>query len=96
VSSTSLPDKDILLGVLDLSTPEVEDVATIKQRVRRALDHVNPRRVVLAPDCGMKYLSPEVGLRQAGEHGRRRARPARGIRGSGGLTRGTCGRRSSC
>jgi 5-methyltetrahydropteroyltriglutamate--homocysteine methyltransferase len=36
-----LPDKDILLGVLDLSTPEVEDVETIKQRVRRALDHVN-------------------------------------------------------
>jgi 5-methyltetrahydropteroyltriglutamate--homocysteine methyltransferase len=55
-----LPDKDILLGVLDLSTPEVEDVATITQRVRRALDHVNPRRVVLAPDCGMKYLSPEA------------------------------------
>lgn len=55
----SLPDKDILLGVLNLSTPEVEDVATIKQRVRRALEYVDARRVVLAPDCGMKYLPPE-------------------------------------
>jgi len=55
----SLPDKDILLGVLDLSTPEVEDVQTIKNRVRKALSHVDKRRIVLAPDCGMKYLPPE-------------------------------------
>ena len=52
----SLPDKDILLGVLNLSTPEVEDVATIKARVLRALTHIDAERVVLAPDCGMKYL----------------------------------------
>jgi 5-methyltetrahydropteroyltriglutamate--homocysteine methyltransferase len=43
--------------VLDLSTEEVESVEIIKQRVRRALDHVNPDRILLAPDCGMKYLS---------------------------------------
>ncbi len=55
----SLPDKDILLGVLDLSTPEVEDVQTIKNRVLKALCHVDQERVVLAPDCGMKYLPPE-------------------------------------
>jgi 5-methyltetrahydropteroyltriglutamate--homocysteine methyltransferase len=55
----SLPDKDILLGVLDLSTPEVESVETIKNRVLRALCHVEQERVVLAPDCGMKYLPPE-------------------------------------
>jgi 5-methyltetrahydropteroyltriglutamate--homocysteine methyltransferase len=54
-----LPDKDILLGVLDLSTPEVEDVETIKNRVLRAPSHVEQERVVLAPDCGMKYLPPE-------------------------------------
>jgi 5-methyltetrahydropteroyltriglutamate--homocysteine methyltransferase len=56
----SLPDKEILLGVLDLSTEEVESVDTIKQRVRRALEHVDARRVILAPDCGMKYLSREA------------------------------------
>lgn len=52
-----LGDKRILLGVLDLSTEDVESVDTIKARVRRALDHVAPERILLAPDCGMKYLS---------------------------------------
>jgi 5-methyltetrahydropteroyltriglutamate--homocysteine methyltransferase len=55
----SLKDKDILLGVLDLSTPDIEDVQTIKNRVLKALCHVDTSRVVLAPDCGMKYLPPE-------------------------------------
>jgi 5-methyltetrahydropteroyltriglutamate--homocysteine methyltransferase len=53
----ALGDKSILLGVLDLSTDEVESVATIKERVRRALGHVEARRLILAPDCGMKYLT---------------------------------------
>jgi 5-methyltetrahydropteroyltriglutamate--homocysteine methyltransferase len=55
----TLPDKEILLGVIDLSTEEVESVETIKGRVRRALEYVDPGRVLLAPDCGMKYLSRE-------------------------------------
>jgi len=56
----SLAGKDILLGVLDLSTNEVESVETIKARVRRGLEHVDADRIVLAPDCGMKYLSREA------------------------------------
>lgn len=56
----SLPDKEILLGVLDLSTEDVETVDTIKERVRRALDFVNAERIFLAPDCGMKYLSRDA------------------------------------
>lgn len=52
----ALGDKSILLGVLDLSSNEVESVAVIKTRVRRALEHVDARRIILAPDCGMKYL----------------------------------------
>jgi 5-methyltetrahydropteroyltriglutamate--homocysteine methyltransferase len=56
----SLPDKVILLGVIDLSSNEVESVETIKGRVRRALKHVDARRIVHAPDCGMKYLSREA------------------------------------
>jgi len=51
-----LADKTIILGVLDLSTPEVETAAVVTERVRRALPFVDPDRVVLAPDCGMKYL----------------------------------------
>ena len=53
----SLQDKDILLGVLDLSTSEIETVDVIKARVLRSLSHVSKERVILAPDCGMKYLS---------------------------------------
>jgi 5-methyltetrahydropteroyltriglutamate--homocysteine methyltransferase len=53
---TALSDKTVLLGVLDLSDPAVESVQTVVDRVRRALPHVDAERVVLAPDCGMKYL----------------------------------------
>jgi 5-methyltetrahydropteroyltriglutamate--homocysteine methyltransferase len=51
-----LRGKGIALGVLDLSTPEVETPETIADRVRRALDHVDVDRLVLSSDCGLKYL----------------------------------------
>jgi len=51
-----LPRKTIILGVIDLSKPEVESAETIAARIRRALPFVSADRVVLAPDCGMKYL----------------------------------------
>lgn len=51
-----LPGKEILLGVIDLSDPAVETVEVVKERVRRALPHIDAERVILAPDCGMKYL----------------------------------------
>jgi 5-methyltetrahydropteroyltriglutamate--homocysteine methyltransferase len=57
---TSLPDKRIMLGCLDLSDPAVETPETVVRRVQRALDHVAADRLVLAPDCGMKYLPREV------------------------------------
>jgi 5-methyltetrahydropteroyltriglutamate--homocysteine methyltransferase len=53
---SALADKTVMLGVLDLSDPEVETAETVVERVRRALPHVDAERVVLAPDCGMKYL----------------------------------------
>jgi 5-methyltetrahydropteroyltriglutamate--homocysteine methyltransferase len=56
----SLPDKEIVLGVLDLSTREVETSEIVIERVRRALEYVAPERIVLAPDCGMKYLPRAV------------------------------------
>jgi 5-methyltetrahydropteroyltriglutamate--homocysteine methyltransferase len=51
-----LPGKTIILGVLDLSTAEVETPDVVAARIRRALPHVSPDRLVIAPDCGMKYL----------------------------------------
>jgi 5-methyltetrahydropteroyltriglutamate--homocysteine methyltransferase len=52
----SLADKTIILGVLDLSDHAVETPGVIVERVRRALPYVDAERIVLAPDCGMKYL----------------------------------------
>jgi 5-methyltetrahydropteroyltriglutamate--homocysteine methyltransferase len=51
-----LRGKGIALGVLDLSTPDVETPETIADRVRRARDDVDLDRLVLSSDCGLKYL----------------------------------------
>jgi 5-methyltetrahydropteroyltriglutamate--homocysteine methyltransferase len=53
---SALDGKTIILGVLDLNDPTVETAETVAGRVRRALPYVPPERLVLAPDCGMKYL----------------------------------------
>jgi 5-methyltetrahydropteroyltriglutamate--homocysteine methyltransferase len=52
----TLGDKVVILGVLDLSDHNVETAQQVAQRVRRALPVVDAQRIVLAPDCGMKYL----------------------------------------
>ena len=51
-----LPDKTIILGVLDLSTPEVETPETVAARIRRALAYRKPEDIIVGPDCGLKYL----------------------------------------
>lgn len=56
----TLPEKKIILGVLDLSTHEVETPETVAERIRRALPHVDAKRIVVAPDCGLKYLPRHV------------------------------------
>ena len=56
----SLVDKTIILGVIDLSTDEVETADTVSERIRRALPYAPAERLVAAPDCGMKYLTREV------------------------------------
>ena len=55
-----LSSKTIMLGVLDLGDPEIETVAVVAERVRNGLKHVGPERLVLAPDCGMKYMPRHV------------------------------------
>ena len=55
-----LPGKTILLGVIDLSDMTVETPETVAARIRRALSHVPADRIVVAPDCGMKYLPRAV------------------------------------
>jgi 5-methyltetrahydropteroyltriglutamate--homocysteine methyltransferase len=56
----SLPGKTIILGVLDLSTHAVEEPETVAARIRRALPHVDPARLIIAPDCGLKYLPRDI------------------------------------
>ena len=56
---THLAGKKIMLGVIDLSTAAVESVDTVAERVRRALPYVAPENVIIATDCGMKYLPRE-------------------------------------
>ena len=54
-----LAGKTIILGVIDLSDPTVETPETIAGRIRRAFPYVDSSRIVVAPDCGMKYLPRE-------------------------------------
>jgi len=72
---TDLQDKTIVLGVLDLSSSEVETADLVAGRIRKALAVVPPERLVAAPDCGMKYLPRQLALRklQALVAGARRA-----------------------
>jgi 5-methyltetrahydropteroyltriglutamate--homocysteine methyltransferase len=53
---SNLPGKTIILGVLDLSTHEIETPEIVARRIRRALPFVTPDRLIVAPDCGLKYL----------------------------------------
>jgi 5-methyltetrahydropteroyltriglutamate--homocysteine methyltransferase len=55
-----LPGKKVLLGVIDLNDMTVETPETVAARIRRALPYVKAEDVIVAPDCGMKYLPREV------------------------------------
>lgn len=57
---SALPSKTILLGVLDLRDTTIETPEQVAERIRAALVHVPAERLVIAPDCGFKYLSREV------------------------------------
>ncbi len=57
---SDLPGKQIMLGVIDLNDPNVESAETVAGRIRAALKRVSPERLLVAPDCGMKYLPREV------------------------------------
>ena len=55
-----LPSKTIVLGVIDLADLTVETPDKVAARIRRALVHVPAERLVVAPDCGMKYLPRDI------------------------------------
>jgi len=51
-----LGKKTVMLGVISLGTNEVETPQLVAERIRAGLKHVPAERLVVAPDCGMKYL----------------------------------------
>jgi 5-methyltetrahydropteroyltriglutamate--homocysteine methyltransferase len=55
-----LPKKQVMYGVIALNSPAVETPEIVADRLRAALKHASPDRIVVAPDCGMKYLPREV------------------------------------
>jgi 5-methyltetrahydropteroyltriglutamate--homocysteine methyltransferase len=57
-----LAGKKIMVGVLNLDDLAVETPQKVLERARRALRHLRPEDMILAPDCGMKYLPREVAL----------------------------------
>ena len=59
-----LPSKRVMLGVISLGDPAVETPAMVADRLRRALDVLPPERLLVAPDCGMKYLSRDLAFRK--------------------------------
>ena len=59
-----LPSKTIMLGVLDLGSSEAETPEVVVERIRKALTVLPPERLVVAPDCGMKYLPRELAFRK--------------------------------
>jgi 5-methyltetrahydropteroyltriglutamate--homocysteine methyltransferase len=59
-----LPSKTMIVGVLDLGDPNIETPEVVASRIEAALKHVAVGRLVLAPDCGMKYLPREIAFRK--------------------------------
>ncbi|MEQ8229201.1 MAG: 5-methyltetrahydropteroyltriglutamate--homocysteine methyltransferase [Rhodospirillales bacterium] len=56
----TLPEKNIILGVLDLSTHDIESPETVAERIRKGLAHHPAEKIIVAPDCGLKYLPRDV------------------------------------
>jgi len=57
-----LTGKTIILGVIDLGDPAVETADQVAARIEAGLERVNPDHLILAPDCGMKYLPRDTAL----------------------------------
>jgi 5-methyltetrahydropteroyltriglutamate--homocysteine methyltransferase len=55
-----LGDKTVIFGVVSMGDPQPETPDTVAARIRAALAHVPPQRLIPAPDCGMKYLPRDI------------------------------------
>ena len=55
-----LKGKQIMVGCIDLLDHAIETPQVVAERIRKALRYMKAEDVILAPDCGMKYLPREV------------------------------------
>jgi 5-methyltetrahydropteroyltriglutamate--homocysteine methyltransferase len=55
-----LPGKKIMVGVINLEDMAIETPQKVVERAKRALKYLKPENMILAPDCGMKYLPRDV------------------------------------
>ncbi len=55
-----LGDKIVIFGAISMGDPRPETPGIVAERIRAALEHVPPERLIPAPDCGMKYLPREI------------------------------------
>jgi 5-methyltetrahydropteroyltriglutamate--homocysteine methyltransferase len=46
--------------VIDVKSPAVETPELVAERIRRAVEYVDPARLMVNPDCGLRHLAPEV------------------------------------
>ncbi len=51
--------KDLSFGVVDVHSHIVEDISTVEQRIRRALEVLKPEQLWIDPDCGLKTRTQE-------------------------------------
>ena len=66
---TALSSKTIMLGVLDLADMTVETPTLVAERIRRALPYVDAKNIVVAPDCGLKYLPRDIAFQKNAGNG---------------------------
>jgi len=55
-----LGSKSVIFGVISMGAPEAETPETVASRIRAALTHLPPERLIPAPDCGMKYIPRDL------------------------------------
>jgi len=56
----ALGGKTVIFGVISMGDPQPETPQVVAARIRAALDHLPPERLIPAPDCGMKYIPRET------------------------------------
>ena len=52
----------IILGVVAVANSRIESVDEIRDRLRQALEHISPNRLLAAPDCGLGLLGRDLAM----------------------------------